>query len=65
MLDEANVLFPPKNNFDILQAKRAKYGMVATDENGVDLNPHQRKLKNGIGKRLSMKELLLLHKLTK
>ncbi len=38
LLEEVNILFPPKNNYDIMQAKRAKYGLIATDENGNDLN---------------------------
>ena len=67
LLDELNMLHPPKNNYDLQQAKRAKYGLILPDGD-LDFGAPgsmQRKLKNGIGKRLNLKEMLLLHRLTK
>jgi hypothetical protein len=31
LLDELNMLHPPKNNYDLQQAKRAKYGLILPD----------------------------------
>ena len=61
-IEEANILYPPKNNFDIQQAKRAKYGLVLTDEAAAEQlqGLGMKKLKNGIGKRLNLKEMLML-----
>jgi hypothetical protein len=32
VLEEVNLLNPPKNNYDIQQAKRAKYGIVLPED---------------------------------
>ena len=32
ILEESNILYPPRNNFDIQQAKRAKYGLVQPED---------------------------------
>lgn len=66
LLEEAHTLNPPKNNYDLNQAKRAKYGLVMQDEFGdLGSSMYSKRLKNGIGKRLNLKEMLMLHRLTK
>ena len=62
ILEESIILFPQRNKFDIQQAKRAKYGLIHPEDNEPS---SQRKLKNGIGKRLNLKEMLQLQKLTR
>jgi len=67
LADDLNFLNPQKNNYDIQQAKRAKYGLVLP-EGDLDFGAPaslQRKLRNGVGKRMNLKEMLYLHRLTK
>ena len=63
MVENNKILYPPKNNYDIQQAQRAKYGLISAED--LDFNTAQRKLKNGIGKRLNLREMLYLQNLTK
>ncbi|CDW71182.1 forkhead box s1 [Stylonychia lemnae] len=60
ILEEANILNPPKNSFDIQSAKRSKFGMPPDDFNPDQLPSvmqSQKKLKHGIGKRMNLKEI--------
>lgn len=65
ILEEANILNPPTSNIDL--AGIVKKGGAKPEEDAastIGAAAAQRKLKYGIGKRMNLKEMLMLHKYT-
>ena len=56
-MDKANLMNAPKNQFNISQLMWKRMNQIDPDQ--------QERMKVGLGKRLNLQEMLMLHKMTK